>query len=130
MIRPIVSSIAIGLFALSMAGDAESVLKNVTWTGWFSDADCAAGRVASGKITATNPECAKQCIEKGIAPVFISEQTKSMFTVKDRDVVEDLGYHVEVQAHVDEAAKTIEIQKVTRLGEAGVACARPKKINF
>jgi hypothetical protein len=130
MIRPMVSSIAIGLFALSMAGEAESVLKSVTWTGWFSDADCASVRVASGKITATNPDCAKQCIEKGIAPVFISEQARAIFIVKDRDVIEDLSYHIEVQAHVDEAAKTIEIQKVTRLGDAGVACARPKKINF
>jgi len=128
--RPMARSLAIGLLALSAAGDAESILKSVTWTGWFSDADCAAGRVASGKISATNPDCAKQCIEKGIAPVFISEQAKAMFTVKDRDVIADLGYHVEVQARLDEAAKTIEIQKVTQLGEAGVACARPRKVNF
>jgi hypothetical protein len=51
-----------------------------------------------------------------------------MFTVKGyAGVVEDLGYHVEVQARVDEAAKTIEIQKVTRMEYVGASCGRPKQ---
>jgi hypothetical protein len=117
------------MVSLSMA---EPGTRNVTWTGWFSDSQCASARAASGTFSATNPECAKTCIEKGGAPVFISEEAKAIFRVKDYpsdhpSVVEDLGYHVEVTAAVDEGAKTISIRSVKRLAYEGAACARPKK---
>lgn len=128
--RTLACSIAICLASLALTGDAESAEKTVTWTGWFADAQCHSGLSSSGKVTAPNPDCARKCIEKGAAGVFISEQAKALFTVKDLDVIEDLGYHVQVQARVDETAKTIEIQKVTRLEYAGPACARPRKLNF
>jgi hypothetical protein len=84
--------------------------------------------VAGGKLGPTNPDCSKTCIEKGIAAVFISEQAKAMFTVKDYpSVIDQLGYHVEVQARVNEAAKTIEIQSLKQLGWDGAACSRPRK---
>ncbi len=115
-------------FLMISAAIAADPVKTVTWTGWFSDADCAAARAKAGIIAATNPDCAKQCIGKGVAPVFLSEQAKAMFTVKGyAGVVDDLGYHVEVQARVDEAAKTVEIQKVTRMEYVGASCARPKQ---
>jgi hypothetical protein len=128
--RRVVLAAVASLFALTLGGDAESAWKQVTWTGWFSDMDCASGRAASGTFTATNPDCARKCIEKGAAAVFISEQAKALFTVKTASVIEELGYHVEVHGRVDETAKVIELEKVTRLGDAGVACARPKKVNF
>jgi hypothetical protein len=37
-----------------------------------------------------------------------------------------LGYHIEIQAIVDEAAKTISISNVKRLAYQGAACARRK----
>jgi hypothetical protein len=128
--RTLACSIAICLLSLALTGDAESTAKSVTWTGWFADAQCHTGLSSTGTVTAPNPDCAKKCIEKGAAAVFLSEQAKALFTVKGLDVIEDLGYHVAVQARVDETAKTIEIQKVTRLEYAGAACARPKKLNF
>jgi hypothetical protein len=111
---------------------AESGTKNITWTGWFSDSQCASALAASGTFSATNPDCAKTCIEKGSAAVFISEQAKAIFRVTDYpsdypSVVEDLGYHVEVTAAVDEGAKTISIQSVKRLAYEGASCARPRK---
>ncbi len=111
--------------ALVEAGAPQT--KSVTWTGWFSDLECASGRAASGTFTATNPECAKTCLKKGVAPAFISEQAKAVFTVKGYPgVVEQLGFHVEVQATVDEAARTVTIQKVKQLGYDGASCERPK----
>jgi len=102
--------------------------KTVTWTGWFSDAGCAAGRVKAGLIESTNPECAKRCIEQGAAAVFISENAKAMYTVKGyTGVVDDLIYHVEVQGRVDEAAKTIEVLKVKQLEVVPASCGRPTK---
>jgi len=116
--------IVFGTLALCLA-TAAAADKTVTWTGWFSDYGCASGRVRSGIIAPTNPECAKSCIGKGAAAVFISEQAKAIFTVKDYPgVIDDLGYHVEVEAKVDERAKTISIVKVTRHEYQGASCSR------
>jgi hypothetical protein len=126
--RTIAYSLAICLMASTLTNISAAEPQTVTWTGWFSDSQCALARAASGTFTATNPDCAKRCIEKGAAPVFISEQAKAVFTVKDYPaVVGDLGYRVEVVGAFDEAAKTLSIKKVTRLSEAGPACALPRK---
>jgi hypothetical protein len=115
--------LAVWLTASAHAGE-----HTVTWTGWFSDAHCAASRAAGGLFTATNPDCSKRCIDQGAAPVFLSEQAKAIFQVKGyAQLVDDLGYHVEVQGVLDEAGHSITIQKVTRLGWDGAACARPRK---
>jgi len=119
---------AIILAALFAMTAAQAEPKTVTWTGWFSDLKCATSRTASGIFTATNPDCAKTCIESGAAPAFISEQAKAVFTVKDGpSILEQLGFHVEVEATVDDAARTIVIRKIKQLGYDGAACARPKK---
>jgi hypothetical protein len=117
-----------GVISLALAGVAKTDEKKVTWTGWFSDLQCASSRAGAGVFGATNPDCAQKCIEKGVAPAFISEQVKAVFQVKESaSVIDDLAYHVEVQATVDEAAKTIKIEKVKRMEYQGPACARPRK---
>jgi hypothetical protein len=116
------------LISLALVGGVGAEEKNVTWTGWFSDVKCAAPRAAAGVFTITNPDCAKSCLEKGAAPVFISEQAKAIFQVKDySSIIDDLGYRLEIQGAVDEAAKTIAIRNVKRLAYQGAACARPRK---
>ena len=102
--------------------------KQVTWTGWFSDAGCARGRLSASVLTGNNPECARKCIEDGATPVFISEQAKALFQVKDYSgVLSDLGYHLEVTGRVDEAAKTISVVSVKRISDyEGPSCARPR----
>jgi hypothetical protein len=125
----VLSSVAVvSLISLALAGTGQAEEKRVTWTGWFSDVKCASARLAGGTLSATNPECSRRCIEGGAAAVFISEQAKAVFAVQGYpSVVEDLGYHMEVQGALDEAAKTLRIEKVTRLEFEGAACARPKK---
>lgn len=109
------------------AGAAPKTAK-VTWTGWFSDSQCASGRVSAGILGPTNPDCARECLKKGVPAVFISEQAKALFPVKDYpSVAEDLGYHVEIVAVVDEESHTVSIQSVKRLSYEGASCARPKK---
>jgi hypothetical protein len=94
-------------------------------TGWFACEKCTAGRVAKGDIGPNNPDCAKQCIDKGSEAVFLSEQGRESLKVRNYPAVkEDLGYHLEVTGQIDEAAKTIKIESVKRLGDAGVSCSR------
>jgi hypothetical protein len=120
--------LGISLLSLSFATIAHTETKTVTWTGWFSDVHCARATNTSGAVAPNNPVCAKECIQKGTAPAFISEQAKAVFEVKDSpSVIDDLGYHLEVEAKVDEAAKTIVIQKVKRLEAQGASCGRKKK---
>jgi hypothetical protein len=116
--------------AASMGGHAAVVADeaSVTWTGWFSDLGCASSRVSRGDIGPNGTECVKRCIDEGATPVFISEQAKALFEVRDYpDVKDDVGYHVEVTGRVDETAKTISVTSVKRLSKVVQMCARPKK---
>jgi hypothetical protein len=116
------------LIGVLLASGVGAETKTVTWTGWFADAKCHSPGVAAGSLKAPNQECARTCIEKGAAPVFISEQAKIRYQVKDyRTVLDDLGYHVEVVGRVDETAGTLSVEKVTQLSPDGAACERLKK---
>jgi hypothetical protein len=102
--------------------------KAVTWTGWFSDITCAKGRVENGEIGPNNTVCVKKCLDGGAAAVFISEQAKAMFVVKDHPTVkEDVGYHVELTGVVDEEAKALSVTSVKRLAEVTNVCGVAKK---
>ena len=128
MVRRIAYGVGACMIALMLAGTLRSLEPTVTLTGWFADSDCALGRAATGVFTATNPECSKTCLQKGVPPVFVSEERKALYQVKGYpSVVEDLGYHVEVTATLDESTKTITVEKVKRLEYEGAACGRPKK---
>jgi hypothetical protein len=100
----------------------------ITLTGWFGDEKCAPARLTAAKLGPTNPECSKTCIEKGAAAVFISESRREIFKVKNYpNVVDDLGFKVEVTGSLDEATKTFTVKSVKQLGFEGAACSRPVK---
>ena len=99
-----------------------------TWTGWFSDQQCAREPKADEAVRPNGTSCVKQCLLKGVAPVFLSEQTNSIYKVLDYPGVrEDVGYRVEVAVAVDEQAKTVSIRSVKRLEEVTSMCLLPKK---
>lgn len=56
--------------AFTVAASAEE--KTVTWTGWFGDSKCHPAVAVTGKVTVTNPDCTKMCIEKGASAVFVT----------------------------------------------------------
>ena len=115
-----------GLMILMLAAALPAA--QVTWTGWFSDEQCATARAQSGKLGPTNPECAETCLRNGKKPVFISEQAKRIFEVRGYSgVIGDLGYHVEVTADLDAAHGTIDIRSVKRLAYENLACGRRRK---
>jgi hypothetical protein len=96
-------------------------------TGWFACEKCTAPRVANGYLRPSNPDCAKECIEKGSEAVFISEQGKELLKVRNyKSVEEDLGYHLEVTGIIDPASKSISIETVKKLAYEGASCSRPR----
>jgi hypothetical protein len=124
MVRAIV--IMLGCLLACASAGAES--RSVTWTGWFSDSNCSAPRVASGQLGPNGTACVKRCLDRGLPAVFISEQAKAALKVIDyANVKEDVGYHVEVTGTFDESASTISVQSVKRLAEVAAMCALPKK---
>jgi hypothetical protein len=99
-----------------------------TWTGWFSDQQCAHEPKADEAVRPNGTACVKQCLLKGVAPVFLSEQTNAIYKVLDRPGVrDDVGYRVEISADVDEKARTVSIRSVKRLEEVTAMCLLPKK---
>lgn len=126
MVRAFALTLAMGVSVSALADS--SATHDVTMTGWFADAQCAAPRVAKGVVGPNNPECVARCLDKGVTPVFVSEQAKAMFEVKDYPSVKaELTYYVEVTGTVDETAKTIAVKSVKRLGDAALMCALPAK---
>jgi hypothetical protein len=115
-----------GTSARAAADAPGSVVK--TWTGWFSDLQCAKRRVERGDIGPNNPDCVKRCLRDGVTPVFISEQARALFEVRDYpSVVADVGYHIELTGTLDESGKAISVRSVKRLKYVGAVCALPKK---
>jgi hypothetical protein len=116
------------LLTMSFAGPAVADSRTVTWTGWFSDRDCAAPRVARGEFGPNGTTCVKKCLDRGVAAVFVSEQARGMFAVNGYATVkEDVGYYVKLTGVVDEGAKTISVTSVERLSEIGGMCGVPSK---
>jgi hypothetical protein len=98
------------------------------WTGWFSDQQCAREPKADEAVRPNGTECVKQCLLKGSAAVFLSEQTNAIYKVLDHPGVrDDVGYRVEVSGIVDEKAHTVSIRSVKRLSEVTAMCLLPKK---
>jgi hypothetical protein len=133
MIRNLAAAFSIGMMvvaAVTVAAGAEddAATDARTMTGWFSDAQCALPRVAKGIIAPNNPDCVKKCLREGATAVFISEQAKAAFEVRDYPTVAaDVGWHVEVTGMVDKTGKMIAITSVKRLEEVGPMCGVPRK---
>ena len=99
----------------------------VTLNGWFSDKGCAASKVASGDITPNGTICVKKCLDEGAIPVFVDQKAGRMYDVTGyAGVKDDVGFYLEVDATVDETAKTITIHSTKRLGDVIQMCGRKK----
>ena len=109
-------------FAQPVASDTND--RNVD--RWFSDKTCA--RVTDDTPRPNGTACVKKCLAEGAALVFISEQAKAVFEVRDFPTAkDDVGYHVELTGTVNPVAKTISVRSVKRLSELTAICFIPKK---
>jgi hypothetical protein len=137
MLRGFMAALGIGMMVTAAGAanvpawtmpDGDGAADTRTMTGWFSDAQCALPGVAKGIIAPNNPDCVKKCLRDGATAVFISEQAKAAFEVKDYpSVAADVGWHVEVTGVVDKTGKILTITSVKRLTEQAATCALPKK---
>jgi hypothetical protein len=78
-----------------------------TINGWISDSMCGA------KHAGTGADCVKKCIQGGMAPVFVDEAKKAVWTIDNPDAVKGFyGDHVTVTATADEGKKSVHIVSI------------------
>jgi hypothetical protein len=100
------------IFALLLAACALSVVaasaaNSTKINGWISDSMCGAKHAGSGAA------CVKKCIEGGMAPVFVDEEKKAVWTIDNPDAVKGFyGDHVAVTATVDADKKSVHIDAI------------------
>jgi hypothetical protein len=76
--------------------------------GWVSDSMCGAKHAGSGAA------CVKKCIEGGMAPVFVDEEKKAVWSIDNPDAVKGhYGEHVTIHATADADKKSVHIDSVT-----------------
>ena len=115
------------LLMISARGTEPTRTTTETWTGWFSDKQCA--RVRPDEEPRPNgAACVKKCLDEGSPAVFISEQAKAVYDVRDyASAKDDVGFRVEITGEVDEKAKAVSVKSVKRLSEVTAMCLVPKK---
>lgn len=75
--------------------------------GWISDSMCGAKHAGSGAA------CVKKCVDGGIAPVFVDEAKKAVWTIDNPDAVKGFyGSHVTVSATSDADKKSVHIDSI------------------
>jgi hypothetical protein len=101
--RSIAMLVAVFAFAAVAASAADSKMIN----GYISDSMCGAKHAGSGAA------CVKKCIEGGMAPVFVDEGKKEVWTIDNPDAVKKYyGDHVTVKATADSDKKSVHIDSI------------------
>lgn len=100
-----VFALLLAVFALSTV--AASAAGSSKINGWISDSMCGAKHAGSGAA------CVKKCIEGGMAPVFVDEDKKAVWTIDNPDAVKGhYGDHVTITATADSAKKSVHIDSI------------------
>jgi hypothetical protein len=98
-------ALLVAVFALTAI--AASAADSTKINGWISDSMCGA------KHAGTGAACAKKCIEGGMAPVFVDEGKKAVWTIDNPDAVKGFyGDHVTVTARADADKKSVHIEAI------------------
>jgi len=93
--------------ALAFSAAAANAADSKTINGWISDSMCGAKHAGSGA------ECVKKCISGGMAPVFVDEGQKQVWTIDNPEAVKSFyGDHVTVKATPDSDKKSVHIDSI------------------
>jgi hypothetical protein len=119
------------VLALCICGMAQQTVRQSEMTrGWLSDEGCARGRAESGMFTATNPQCAKDCVAKGKKIVLIDPDRRMIFEIANQSLAKkNVGDYVEIVGQRDLQAKTVRIATLKMLTRGNASCERPKLSN-
>jgi len=72
--------------------------------------------MCGAKHAGTGAACVRKCIQGGMAPVFVDEAKKNVWTIDNPDAVKDFyGDHVTVSATADEAKKSVHIDSIAEV---------------
>jgi hypothetical protein len=91
----------------ALAASAASGAESTKLTGWISDSMCGAKHAGSGAA------CVKKCIEGGMAPVFVDEGKKAVWSIDNPDAVKGFyGSHVAVAVTADASKMSVHIDSI------------------
>jgi hypothetical protein len=98
-------ALLVAVFALTTI--AASAADATKINGYISDSMCGA------KHLGNNAACVKKCVDGGMAPVFVDEAKKAVWTIDNPDAVKPfLGAKVTVTATADSAKKSVHIDSI------------------
>lgn len=122
-------AVAAAIFCLGAVTQSGVRADGITIRGWLADEDCARGRANSGVYTATNPDCARECVAKGARIVLIVPEQKQILVIANPETAKsNVGNYVEVLGSVDPKAKMLRVDSLKMLEEGHAQCdVRPKK---
>ena len=93
--------------AFAFTAMAASAADSTKINGYISDSMCGA------KHLGNNAACVKKCIDGGMAPVFVDEAKKAVWTIDNPDAVKGFyGDKVTVTATTDSAKKSVHIDSI------------------
>lgn len=99
--------VVLGLL-LSSAAMLASAADSTKINGWISDSMCGAKHAGSGTA------CVKKCIEGGMAPVFVDEDKKAVWTIENPDAVKNFyGDHVVIKATADAEKHVMKVEAIS-----------------
>jgi hypothetical protein len=95
--------------------------------GWLSDSNCAKARAKGGAYTATNADCAKECVAKGKKIVLIDPNHKKIVDIANQDAVKNnVGDYVELTGSTD-AKDVLHVDSLKFLDKNRAMCGVPEK---
>ncbi len=108
--RLMICAVALAFVAgLTIAADKA---KDGSWTGWVTDAKCA----ASGKYDAKHTGCAESCAKRGEKFVLYNPETKKSFVLDPQDkATGHAGQQVKVTGTMD--GDTIKVKTLEMVDE-------------
>jgi hypothetical protein len=100
-------AVLLAVFAMTATAVVARAADSTKINGWISDSMCGAKHAGSGA------SCVKKCIEGGMAPVFVDEAKKVVWTIDNPEAVKAFyGDHVTVTATADAGKKTVHIDAI------------------
>jgi hypothetical protein len=95
--------------------------------GWLSDSNCAKERATVGTYTATNADCAKECVAQGKKIVLIDPDHKKIVDIANQDAVKNhVGDYVELTGSTD-AKDVLHVDSLKFLDKNRAMCGVPEK---